>query len=106
MEITSKVEKEKIVYDMLVQSIKEDEFMRTLDKLKEIDFAESVILQTLFEYKLKDEHDQLDLANEVAKEYHSGKLDPLMALRMERKNKMRQNKLGRAPISRPKGEND
>lgn len=31
--------------------------MRTLEKLKEIDFAESVILQTLFEYKTKDEHD-------------------------------------------------
>ncbi len=66
--------------------------MRTLDKLKEIDFAESVIIQTLFEYKLKDEHDQLDLAVDVAKEYHSGKLDPLMALRIERKNKMKQNK--------------
>ena len=75
---------------MLVQNIRDDEFMRTVEKLKEIDFAESVILQTLFEYKIKDEHDQQDLANEVAKEYHSGKLDPLMALRMERKNKMKQ----------------
>lgn len=42
---------------MLVQNIRDDEFMRTVEKLKEIDFAESVILQTLFEYKLKDEHD-------------------------------------------------
>jgi hypothetical protein len=73
---------------MLVQNIKEDEFLRTLEKLKELDFAESVVMQTLFEYKLKDEHDQLDLANEVAKEYHSGKLDPLMARRLERKKKI------------------
>ena len=29
---------------MLVQNIKEDEFMRTVDKLKEIDFAESIII--------------------------------------------------------------
>ena len=42
---------------MLVQNIKEDEFLKTLEKLKEIDFAESIILSTLFEYKLKDEHD-------------------------------------------------
>jgi hypothetical protein len=40
---------------------------------------------------LRDEHDQQDLANEVAKEYHSGKLDPLLALRIERKNKLKQN---------------
>ncbi len=66
--------------------------MKTIEKLKEIDFAESVVLQTLFEYKLRDEHDQLDLANEVAKEYHSGKLDPLMAIRAERRKKMSLNK--------------
>jgi hypothetical protein len=41
----------------------------------------------LFEYKLRDEHDQLDLASDVAKEYHSGKLDPLIAMRMEKKKK-------------------
>eukprot|EP00347_Sterkiella_histriomuscorum_P021422 403334032 len=93
VETQNKTDQDKIVFDMLVQSIRDDEFLRTLDKLKEIDFAESVVLQTLFEYKLKDEHDQQDLANEVAKEYHSGKLDPLLALRIERKNKTKQNQL-------------
>ncbi len=29
---------------MLVQNIKEEEFMRTVEKLKELDFAESVVL--------------------------------------------------------------
>jgi hypothetical protein len=29
----------------------------------------------------------MDLANEVAKEYHSGKLDPLQAMKLERKKK-------------------
>ena len=29
----------------------------------------------------------MDLANDVAREYHSGKLDPLLALRLERKKK-------------------
>lgn len=42
---------------MLIQNIKEDEFLKALEKLKELDFAESVILGTLFEYKQKDEHD-------------------------------------------------
>lgn len=42
---------------MLVQNIKDDEFLKTVEKLKEIDFAESVVLSTLYEYKLKDEHD-------------------------------------------------
>ena len=79
---------------MLVQNIKEEEFMRTVEKLKELDFAESVVLQTLFEYKLRDEHDQLDLASDVAKEYHSGKLDPLIAMRMEKKKKPSQSKYG------------
>jgi hypothetical protein len=73
---------------MLVQNIREVEFMRTVEKLKELDFAESVVLQTLFEYKIRDEHDQLDLANEVAREYHSGKLDPKLAMKIERKKKL------------------
>ena len=42
---------------MLVQNIRNDEFMKTVENLKEIDFAESVVLQTLYEYKLKDELD-------------------------------------------------
>ena len=54
--------------------------MRTCDNLKELDYAESAVIQTLFEYKLKDEHDQIDMAHEVAKEYHSGKIDPLTAM--------------------------
>lgn len=40
---------------MLVQNIKEEEFMKTLDRLKEIDFADSSVIETLFEYKTRDE---------------------------------------------------
>lgn len=29
----------------------------------------------------------MDLATEVAREYHSGKLDPLMAMRIEKRKK-------------------
>jgi len=42
---------------MLVQNLKENEFMKAVEMLKEIDFAESAILETLFKYKIKDEHD-------------------------------------------------
>jgi len=31
--------------------------MKTLDKLKEIDFADSTVMETLFEYKKRDEED-------------------------------------------------
>jgi hypothetical protein len=44
MECQNKVDNEKIIYDMLVQNIKEEEFMGTVEKLKELDFAESVVL--------------------------------------------------------------
>lgn len=47
----SKTETDKIIYDFLVQNIKEEEFMRTFLKLKELDFAESAVMKTLFEYK-------------------------------------------------------
>lgn len=57
VENQNRLDKDKIVYDMLVQNLKEDEFLKTLEKLKELDFAESIVMQTLFEYKLKDEHD-------------------------------------------------
>jgi hypothetical protein len=44
LENKNKQERERIVYDMLIQNIRSDEFMGTVDKLKEIDFAESVVL--------------------------------------------------------------
>lgn len=44
IDFKTKIEKEKIVYDMLIQNIKNDEFLGTVEKLKEIDFAESVVL--------------------------------------------------------------
>ena len=70
-----------------MQNIREEEFLKTVDKLKELDFAESDVLMTLFEYKLKDEKDQLDLAQDVASQYRDGKLDPKIAMQIERKKK-------------------
>jgi len=50
--------------------------MGHVEKLKELDFAEGLVLQTLLDYRIKDEQYQIDLAQEISKEYHSGKLDP------------------------------
>jgi hypothetical protein len=43
------------MYEQLVQSVKNEEFMGNVERLKELDFAEGVVLQTLFDYKLRDE---------------------------------------------------
>lgn len=55
IEYENKVDKEKIMYDQLVQSLKADEFMNNVNRLKDLDFAEGIVLQTLFDYKVKDE---------------------------------------------------
>ena len=67
--------------------IKDEQFSRTLGKLKEIDFADSSILATLFEYKLRDEEEQIEQAHDVVKEYHSAKLDANSTIRQERRRK-------------------
>jgi hypothetical protein len=53
----NKIEREKILLDQFVHNLKGEEFMKNVEKLKELDFAEGLILQTLFDYKVRDEHD-------------------------------------------------
>jgi hypothetical protein len=55
MESENKQDKEKIMYDQLIQSLKQDEFMNNVNRLKDLDFADGMVLQTLFDYKIKDE---------------------------------------------------
>ncbi len=42
---------------MLVNDIRKDEFMKTFYKLKEIEFADSSMLKTLYDYKTNDEYE-------------------------------------------------
>lgn len=44
LEQENKVDKEKILYDQFVSSLKNEEFMKNVEKLKELDFAEGIIL--------------------------------------------------------------
>lgn len=55
IEHEAKIDREKILYDQLISNLKNDEFMGNVEKLKELDFAEGLVLQTLFDYKIKDE---------------------------------------------------
>ncbi len=55
IEYENKLDKEKVMFDQLVQSLKNDEFMSNVDRLKDLDFAEGMVLQTLFDYKIRDE---------------------------------------------------
>jgi hypothetical protein len=55
MEHESKIEKEKILYDQFIANLKNEEFMGHVEKLKELDFAEGLVLQTLLDYRIKDE---------------------------------------------------
>ena len=52
-----------------MQNFREEEYIRTLNLLKGIDFTDAKSLKTLFLYHFKDELDQIELANEVTKEY-------------------------------------
>ena len=92
MEHESKIEREKILFDQYISSIKNEEFMGHVEKLKELDFAEGLVLQTLFDYRIKDEQYQVDLAQEISKEYHSGKLDPQAGKQAQRKKRKAHHK--------------
>ena len=55
--------------------------------MREIEFAESAIVPLLFEYKKKDYNENMKEAQEITKEFKSGKLDPKMAFRAEKTTK-------------------
>jgi len=44
IEYENKLDKEKVMFDQLVQSLKNDEFMSNVDRLKDLDFAEGMVL--------------------------------------------------------------
>ena len=84
VEAQTKSEVQDYTYNLVVQHVKEQEFFRVMHILREIDFAESDVLTTLFEYKFRDQLEKIDQSQEVTKEYHSGKLDPKQAMKMDK----------------------
>lgn len=68
--------------------------MRSLDLMHKLEYGDSQLIKQLYIYALKDQLDHNKEANEVAKNYHSGKFDPFMMNLMDKK-KMKKDKLKR-----------
>eukprot|EP00347_Sterkiella_histriomuscorum_P009720 403340139 len=74
-------------YKQLIQQVKHQEFTQTLSFIHELDSAHPDIIPLLYQYKVNDLNDNIVLAQEVAKEYQSGKADPKMTMINERNTK-------------------
>ena len=72
----NKIDVRKAVHKQLMQNFREEEYIRMLHIMKGSDYAKAVELKKLFLYLFKDEIDQIELANDVTREYQAGKFDP------------------------------
>jgi hypothetical protein len=62
----------KLELDQQFYSIYRQEFDKTCNILRELDFAEGKIMHVLYKKKQEDINEDLELADTVAKEYRSG----------------------------------
>lgn len=69
-----------VYQDMLTQmvqfNVRNEQLQQISDTLKEISYADPRQMGLLFEYKKNDDDERVRIAQDVAKEYHEGKLDP------------------------------
>ena len=79
-----------------MQSIKHDEFLKSLDLMHKIEFGDPQLIKQLYIYALKDALDHDKEANQVARNYHSGKFDPFMMNLMDKKSKKSNSQVRRA----------
>ena len=70
---------------MVLQNFRDEEMLKILEFIKEIDFAEAESMPKLYELKLKDDLDRLKVIKEVTKDHHEGKLDPGKMLKRTKK---------------------
>jgi len=80
LEGKGQLEKKDIVYRQLVEAVKQREFATVMDTLKEMDFANVEAIPLLYGYRALEITDNNETADEVAKEYRSGRLDPKLAM--------------------------
>ena len=83
----NKNDTDKINFEQLMQSIRKDEFEKSLALMNKIEYGEPLLIKQLYLYALKDYIDHDIEANQVAKSYHSGKFDPFMMSLMDKKSK-------------------
>lgn len=81
-------EKKETEYQQLLEDIKMQEFEDTLGQIRDMEFvADTTLIPVLYTYKANDFNENVKLAKEVAQEFRSGKLDPKMAMRIEKTTK-------------------
>ena len=66
--------------------------MQTVETLDEMNYGNSKMINTLYNYKLKDDIDFIDVTNEATKEYHNGKCDMLCNSKPSRQPKKKKRK--------------
>ena len=50
--------------------------MSTLNIMQELEDSNFKMINRFFQFRFKDDLDQLEMSNEVSKEFHAGKFDP------------------------------
>ena len=51
--------------------------MSTLKIMEDLEDSSFKMINRFFQFKFKDDLDQLEMSNEVSREFHAGKFDPI-----------------------------
>jgi hypothetical protein len=61
----------KLEYDILKQNVKTNDFLRTQSLVKDSDYSTGKWAKDVFQYRLNDEYDKIDVQNELVRNYHN-----------------------------------
>ena len=86
---TTKSDLNEVLCNQLVQNIKMDEFLKTVKQVDTVNYANQRMVNTLFTYKLKDDIDNIDIANDCCREYNQHKFTGLPNGMMPNKRKFK-----------------
>ena len=82
-------------YELLLYNLQQNHFENVVERLKDLDYANSGILEQLYRYKEKIEELQEIEINEVIKDYRSGKMDPASEVSRFEKSKKTKKSYGK-----------
>ena len=75
------------MHKQLIQEITHEEFLNTVNTVEMVSYGAPRMVKTLFDNKMKDEIDLIDVTNEASKEYHATKTDMLCNSKQSRQPK-------------------
>lgn len=78
--------------NQILAELNQTEFNRTLGIMNETTYANQKMIGTLYRYKYNDEMHQIEIANDVCREYHAGKFDPGARRLQPRRKKVQRRK--------------